>query len=139
MIRRPPRSTLFPYTTLFRSVGAAAPLRFASIDRVRWHDFGGPGKAGSLGLDGLLAVPELHAGAGAGNRGYIGIGIERLRGEQPEDGGFGAGVEVHRAVGVDAVVGGSGGRIVGGGACQVLAKEPSGRDARQLPQSGRAG
>src|SRR5205809_4660068 len=24
MIRRPPRSTLFPYTTLFRSVGAAA-------------------------------------------------------------------------------------------------------------------
>src|SRR3712207_8647020 len=25
MIRRPPRSTLFPYTTLFRSVEAAAP------------------------------------------------------------------------------------------------------------------
>src|SRR5258707_8622335 len=25
MIRRPPRSTLFPYTTLFRSVPAAAP------------------------------------------------------------------------------------------------------------------
>src|SRR2546422_1859789 len=24
MIRRPPRSTLFPYTTLFRSIGAAA-------------------------------------------------------------------------------------------------------------------
>src|SRR3712207_6908880 len=30
MIRRPPRSTLFPYTTLFRSVW-----------RVRWHDAGG--------------------------------------------------------------------------------------------------
>src|SRR3712207_7046116 len=26
MIRRPPRSTLFPYTTLFRSVGAAVDL-----------------------------------------------------------------------------------------------------------------
>src|SRR3712207_7757802 len=26
MIRRPPRSTLFPYTTLFRSVGARARL-----------------------------------------------------------------------------------------------------------------
>src|SRR3989442_3270624 len=26
MIRRPPRSTLFPYTTLFRSVGQAASL-----------------------------------------------------------------------------------------------------------------
>src|SRR5260370_16910077 len=25
MIRRPPRSTLFPYTTLFRSPGASAP------------------------------------------------------------------------------------------------------------------
>src|SRR3989440_10342063 len=27
MIRRPPRSTLFPYTTLFRSAAAAVPLR----------------------------------------------------------------------------------------------------------------
>src|SRR5439155_16139041 len=26
MIRRPPRSTLFPYTTLFRSAGADPPL-----------------------------------------------------------------------------------------------------------------
>src|SRR3712207_3369080 len=26
MIRRPPRSTLFPYTTLFRSVGARGPV-----------------------------------------------------------------------------------------------------------------
>src|SRR5437660_5406348 len=29
MIRRPPRSTLFPYTTLFRS--SAAPARFTSL------------------------------------------------------------------------------------------------------------
>src|SRR5258708_16927185 len=28
MIRRPPRSTLFPYTTLFRSPRASAELRF---------------------------------------------------------------------------------------------------------------
>src|SRR2546429_5738511 len=28
MIRRPPRSTLFPYTTLFRSPHAVGPLRF---------------------------------------------------------------------------------------------------------------
>src|SRR2546428_9100041 len=27
MIRRPPRSTLFPYTTLFRSLEASAPVR----------------------------------------------------------------------------------------------------------------
>src|SRR5688572_31208856 len=29
MIRRPPRSTLFPYTTLFRSCGAYLPAPFA--------------------------------------------------------------------------------------------------------------
>src|SRR3712207_7204970 len=29
MIRRPPRSTLFPYTTLFRSRGARGPRRAA--------------------------------------------------------------------------------------------------------------
>src|SRR5256885_5226106 len=32
MIRRPPRSTLFPYTTLFRSIGAL-PLTFAGAER----------------------------------------------------------------------------------------------------------
>src|SRR2546430_11400922 len=33
MIRRPPRSTLFPYTTLFRSASAAEAIvsRFASV------------------------------------------------------------------------------------------------------------
>src|SRR5437867_11580149 len=31
MIRRPPRSTLFPYTTLFRSYGAFQPIQIASI------------------------------------------------------------------------------------------------------------
>src|SRR5258707_8298176 len=38
MIRRPPRSTLFPYTTLFRSVESAmAPARDGSL---RWkHSF----------------------------------------------------------------------------------------------------
>src|SRR6476659_10174080 len=30
MIRRPPRSTLFPYTTLFRSVRPAARMRFST-------------------------------------------------------------------------------------------------------------
>src|SRR5450631_444245 len=31
MIRRPPRSTLFPYTTLFRSQALAEPDRLAAI------------------------------------------------------------------------------------------------------------
>src|SRR5258707_7499551 len=36
MIRRPPRSTLFPYTTLFRSQAAAAGVRCAADDD--WSD-----------------------------------------------------------------------------------------------------
>src|SRR2546429_7203933 len=32
MIRRPPRSTLFPYTTLFRSTGAARRVRPVSVE-----------------------------------------------------------------------------------------------------------
>src|SRR3712207_7931994 len=35
MIRRPPRSTLFPYTTLFRSVVELFFLRFVQARRVR--------------------------------------------------------------------------------------------------------
>src|SRR5256885_6411959 len=35
MIRRPPRSTLFPYTTLFRSTLPEPPVQFA--DYARWQ------------------------------------------------------------------------------------------------------
>src|ERR1043166_5127385 len=37
MIRRPPRSTLFPYTTLFRSVGWIAIAMFLSLPPVLAH------------------------------------------------------------------------------------------------------
>src|SRR5258706_5649200 len=60
MIRRPPRSTLFPYTTLFRSVCTARRRRdprdrlpglglrhFASVGVA--HDRGGPGQDGGRG------------------------------------------------------------------------------------------
>src|SRR3989441_4018942 len=33
MIRRPPRSTLFPYTTLFRSLAAERPTCLVAIER----------------------------------------------------------------------------------------------------------
>src|SRR2546430_5772940 len=37
MIRRPPRSTLFPYTTLFRSFGAAErPFHVHVVPRAGW-------------------------------------------------------------------------------------------------------
>src|SRR5947199_9495613 len=42
MIRRPPRSTLFPYTTLFRS-DAGAPRRRGAVG-----DRGGPSAVGAL-------------------------------------------------------------------------------------------
>src|SRR5258706_9593298 len=38
MIRRPPRSTLFPYTTLFRSVSESATGKREEIDaHALWH------------------------------------------------------------------------------------------------------
>src|SRR2546429_4246635 len=37
MIRRPPRSTLFPYTTLFRSAGAAAREMLIAAAAKRWE------------------------------------------------------------------------------------------------------
>src|SRR2546430_7667291 len=35
MIRRPPRSTLFPYTTLFRSSGRASPIGLPKRSAIR--------------------------------------------------------------------------------------------------------
>src|SRR2546426_4316381 len=49
MIRRPPRSTLFPYTTLFRSIRGPARRR----GRARGHTVhpeGGPADRGHVGL-----------------------------------------------------------------------------------------
>src|SRR3712207_7176726 len=54
MIRRPPRSTLFPYTTLFRSLGAQDDR--VSPDLLRRSD---DRPVGSAEDDQLL---ELHAG-----------------------------------------------------------------------------
>src|SRR3712207_9520237 len=48
MIRRPPRSTLFPYTTLFRSDGRVAALR--EHERLTAHGEGGGG-------DGVVTAP----------------------------------------------------------------------------------
>src|SRR3712207_7585753 len=50
MIRRPPRSTLFPYTTLFRSAGLSFTVAFCGF---------APGFAYCTGLPDELAVPRL--------------------------------------------------------------------------------
>src|SRR2546425_6779539 len=44
MIRRPPRSTLFPYTTLFRSVTEARLPRVRVCARLRTRQPGAPGE-----------------------------------------------------------------------------------------------
>src|SRR5258708_26627709 len=56
MIRRPPRSTLFPYTTLFRSAAALARA---------------PGEPGAIGTTGDArgAAADSLAGYGEGGRG----------------------------------------------------------------------
>src|SRR3712207_8891906 len=60
MIRRPPRSTLFPYTTLFRSgVGTSAALRSASTrtsTRTACRPVGWPDPRGEA-VDSLLGDP----------------------------------------------------------------------------------
>src|SRR3712207_9436441 len=60
MIRRPPRSTLFPYTTLFRSL-PALPLRLALLEK---------------GADALLGVGE----GGVEGHDLLGVRVRLLDG-----------------------------------------------------------
>src|SRR5256885_5831255 len=94
MIRRPPRSTLFPYTTLFRSWAAAE-----SVERsvkpsdqlgiqcdLGFEDFGDrAGLFGVLGDSGEVRLPEVrHLGAQsqsrAGDSKPLAFGLESYSG-----------------------------------------------------------
>src|SRR3712207_8904431 len=61
MIRRPPRSTLFPYTTLFRSNGGAASLRKVGVEDRHGEDEGAVAVlvVEGEGADELLADVDL--------------------------------------------------------------------------------
>src|SRR3712207_9081431 len=78
MIRRPPRSTLFPYTTLFRSDGGAPAVRHPCVGGGEGlEDLTAVGQAGELvGARLLLAVgqcSDLAEGQrGAGEGGHHG-------------------------------------------------------------------
>src|SRR3712207_8224908 len=67
MIRRPPRSTLFPYTTLFRSaVDPPAPVTVEDVHVTGHHldvELDGQGRVASLreGGDGGAGVGREHA------------------------------------------------------------------------------
>src|SRR3712207_8939838 len=76
MIRRPPRSTLFPYTTLFRSrrargttLAARAVSDFARVNRVE-------GFAAGAGIS-----RQVGAGLSFSARGRCGFDDERVKGE----------------------------------------------------------
>src|SRR2546430_15598496 len=75
MIRRPPRSTLFPYTTLFRS--AAGRRAFARLDAASRADVGGllerlPGAEQHRLVAAMAAITAL-LGAGPERRGPPGL------------------------------------------------------------------
>src|SRR2546430_17330646 len=80
MIRRPPRSTLFPYTTLFRSL---RPVRGGATVRSRRRGGRGPGR-GARRLRHADLVRQRAAGRGAGlprgasfdHRERVGRGVE---------------------------------------------------------------
>src|SRR3712207_8948689 len=63
MIRRPPRSTLFPYTTLFRSEHPVAARQLRErpdlVERVHRPELGRLRDGDDLRLDGVL-VAEAH-------------------------------------------------------------------------------
>src|SRR3712207_7855613 len=57
MIRRPPRSTLFPYTTLFRSKGAVACEHpAAALAGIRVLDAGGTAADACVAMAACMAV-----------------------------------------------------------------------------------
>src|SRR5689334_4264866 len=62
MIRRPPRSTLFPYTTLFRSIGQ---IGFDGAT-YRALQFDGPGVA-HLSMDDRMTIANMAIEAGGKN------------------------------------------------------------------------
>src|SRR3712207_7729510 len=71
MIRRPPRSTLFPYTTLFRSKAECGDKVLALFnDDIKYHVnptgkfvIGGP--HGDTGLTGRKIIVDTYGGKGA--------------------------------------------------------------------------
>src|SRR3712207_8218267 len=62
MIRRPPRSTLFPYTTLFRSLAEQRPVqRAAAVDD---EHVAGPGEVEGAVDDEVVARSGAHGQRG---------------------------------------------------------------------------
>src|SRR3712207_8903621 len=82
MIRRPPRSTLFPYTTLFRSstrrVSTAFPSGLSAAKLDHANTIGGE-------LAPACLIPPERQRAGPGRRGQGTMSTERNRDDRSEE------------------------------------------------------
>src|SRR2546429_8703660 len=83
MIRRPPRSTLFPYTTLFRLVLTGEAIRAARV-----HEGQLPAREGAGGDDARERRRRHHQSLGGGGReapprAHLGGRVERQAGPLP--------------------------------------------------------
>src|SRR3712207_8064618 len=79
MIRRPPRSTLFPYTTLFRSEGTQLALALAGADRLAQR--GGLGVEVEVGEQ-LLQRRGAHAALEVLTEAVAQLAVEALVGDE---------------------------------------------------------
>src|SRR5258707_10795601 len=69
MIRRPPRSTLFPYTTLFRSNYGIAYSGLADCNSgLAWHGFASPTEALPRAKAAALKAIEIDSTSGDAKR-----------------------------------------------------------------------
>src|SRR5688500_10963806 len=100
MLRPLSRSTLLPYTTLFRSGGGRAPMRPAGTGRVRREIQGGGLVGGGRGAGQREYSGEQSRGPNIGRHGRRGAGVRRgaertgLR-WQAKTAGIGDGEKVH--------------------------------------------
>src|SRR3712207_8438525 len=76
MIRRPPRSTLFPYTTLFRSEGAHLALERRPLLAQLVEQLLEPRLVGGTAPAAEHAADQLDA---AGGRGQVVVGVDAVQ------------------------------------------------------------
>src|SRR3712207_8422979 len=77
MIRRPPRSTLVPYTTLFRSVGIAIAVERPAAELIQGAAVRDDLRAGAAPLAGLAAASGCVRRARAQPRGLLAACLDR--------------------------------------------------------------